>query len=121
MPVIEDVPFDVIRCVDYLLTRALRRAPALLHSDYATDEGSWRITGLAGEAAAQEEIIRVTPDRAYFRAALAHLGVRFMSGRVQGGFAEGFLSQSGASHYFALYTANDAFRGYWVRLYVRAT
>jgi hypothetical protein len=112
--------FDVVGCLDFLLTQLLRHGAGLLHSEFRDDEGRWRLLTWSTEGYRPEEVIAVTAQKAHFRAVLAHLGTRFLSGQIHGGFAEGFFTQRGASHYFALYTANDQLRGYWLRLYARA-
>src|SRR5688572_18787766 len=121
MPPTADRTFDVVGCTDFLLTQLLlRHGVGLLHSDFGSDEGRWRILTWSAGAHGPDEVVAVTPNKAHFRAVLAHLGVRFLNGQVYGGFAEGFLVQRGVSRYFALYTANDPLRGYWLRLYARA-
>ena len=120
MPQAGDRNFDVVGATDFLLTQLLRHRAGLLHSDFRIDAGRWRILSWTSEAYGPDTVIAVTPQKGRFRAVLAHLGVRFMNGKIHGGFAEGFFVHQGNSHYFALYTANDQLRGYWLRLYARA-
>ena len=120
MPQTDDRTFDVVGCTDFLLTQLLQHGAGLLHSDFRSDEGQWRIVTWSADANGPDEVVAVTPQKAHFRAVLAHLGTRFLNGQVYGGFTEGFFMQRGASRYFALYTANDQLRGYWLRLYARA-
>ena len=111
--------FDVIGFTDFLLTQLLRHGAGLLQSDFRSDEGRWRLQTWSADAYGPDELVAVTAQKAHFRAVLAHLGTRFLNGQVYGGFAEGLFTQCGASRHFALYTANDQFRGYWMRLYAR--
>lgn len=120
MPPIDGRTFDVARFTDYLLTRLLGHAAGVLHSDFHSDEGRWRLLHWSDGDQNVEESLVVTPNRGRFRAVLAHLGVRFLSGEIYGGFAEGYLAHRSTARYFALYTANDSLRGYWVRLYARS-
>ena len=126
VPAVDAIPpagersFDVLGCTDFLLTQLFRHDACLLHSDFRDDEGRWRILPWSGEARGPEQVVAVTPRKDHFRAVLAHLGTRFLDGRLYGAFAEGLFVQGGASRYFALYTANDQFRGCWLRLYARA-
>lgn len=112
--------FDVVAFTDFLLTELLRHGAGLLHSDFRSDEGRWRMLTWSGGTYGPEEVVAVSPQKSHFQAVLAHLGMRFLNGQVYGGFAEGFFNQRGKSRYFALYTANDQLRGYWMRLYARA-
>ena len=120
MPQAGDRTFDVVGVTDFLLTQLLRHRAGLLHSDFRYDEGRWRILSWTPEAYGPDTTIAVIPEKGRFRAVLAHLGVRFMHGKIHGGFAAGFFVHRKTSHYFALYTANDQLRGYWLRLYARA-
>lgn len=114
MPPADAREFDVVGFTDFLLTQLLRRRGRLLHSDFRSDEGRWRlVTGGA------EEVIAVTPGVGRFRMLLAHFAVRFEMRDYYGDFVMGTLVQRGATHPFALYTGNDQLRGYWLRLYVR--
>jgi hypothetical protein len=121
MPRTGDRTFNVVGFTDFLLTRLLRNGSGLLHSDFRRDEGRWRILSWSANAYGPEDVVAVTAEKAQFRGVLAYLGTRFLNGQIHGGFAQGFFVHRGASRYFALYTANDQLRGYWVRLYVRAT
>ncbi len=120
MPQPGDRTFDIVGATDFLLTQLLRHDAGLLHSDFRADEGRWRIRSWSAEASGPDTVIAVIPQKGRFRAVLAHLGVRFMHGKIYGGFAEGVFVHRKTSHYFALYTANDQLRGYWLRLYARA-
>ena len=48
---------------------------------------------------------------------LARIGARYMGMQLYGGYSELRLSQRGRTHGFAIYMANDQWRGYWVKAY----
>ncbi len=111
--------FDGVQWTDFLLNKLLRHGAGMLHSNFRCDEGRWRIVSGSAESHGPDEVVAISQNKSCFRSVLGHLGARFLNGQVYGGFAEGFFIHRGTSRYFALYTANDQLRGYWLRLYVR--
>lgn len=105
----------VVSWADLLLTAALREDTALLWADY-TGGLAWHVRSPGREA-----VVAVNSNWTPFRATLARFGHHYMSGQLYGGFSEGLLTQRGRTFHFAMYMANDQWRGYWLRAYVRPT
>src|SRR4051794_8913701 len=82
MPQTDGRTFDVVGSTDFLLTQLLGLGAGLLHSDFRVDEGRWRVLTWSAEVYGPDEVIAVTPQKALFRAVLAHLGVRFLNGQI---------------------------------------
>jgi hypothetical protein len=116
VPVIDQLPADrnVSAFADYLLTKLLRRQAGFLHVD-SRDAVGWCIEVERGRH-------EVVPEQEFgeFRATLARFGKQYMGGQLYGGFSQPRLSQQGVIYDAAIYMGNDQWRGYWLRLYVRA-
>jgi hypothetical protein len=103
---------------DYLLTALLRHDAGLLHADFF-ESGAWRVRGWSPGEMGPEVVVATTPILTHFRGVLARFGHHYMADQLYGGFIEGQLTQQGRAFTFALYMANDHWRGYWLRAYVR--
>lgn len=110
--------WDVVAVADHLLTALLRHDSGLLHADFQDGGGRWRVRGWALQSSITEEVVAVIENLGYFRAVLARFGHAYMQGQLYGGFSEGVLTQGRTRRRFALYMANDGFRGYWLRVYI---
>jgi hypothetical protein len=107
----------VVRTVDYLLTRLLHHEAGTLYADFRGDGGRWHVRGWSPEASGADEVVATIEPLSVFRMLLARFGSHYMSNQLYGGYRELRLSQQGRTHGFAIYMANDSWRGYWVRAY----
>jgi hypothetical protein len=110
---------NVVGIADYLLTMLLRHEFGSLRADFREDGGKWYVRGWTREVSRPEELVAVT-EGFLFRAVLARFGGHYMGGQVYGGYTEGRLTQRGRTHGFAMYMANDAWRGFWLKAYASA-
>lgn len=123
VPLVDELPKtdprrpDVVRTVDYLLTRLLRHDSGTLYADFHSDGGRWHVRGWTREASGPDEVIAAIERPGVFRMLLARFGAHYMGNQLYGGYSELRLSQQGRTHRFAIYMANDQWRGYWVKAY----
>src|SRR5687767_3779764 len=120
LPVTSPRRLDVVRTVDYLLTRLLRHQAGTLYADFASDGGNWHVRGWTSEASGPDEVV-ATVEPGHFRPLLARFGAHYMGGQLYGGYSYLELSQRGRNHRFAIYMANDSWRGLWLKAYCKAT
>jgi hypothetical protein len=111
---------DAVAFADYLLTTLLRHENGLLHADFLRDNGLWLLRSGSRAVAGPDEVIAGSESLGVFRMVLARFGHHYMGGQLYGGFTEGAFIQGGRTRRFALYMANDQWRGYWLRVYTRA-
>src|SRR5688500_1606594 len=123
VPVVDDLPqtepqrLELCRTVDYLLTRLLRHESGTLYADFRNDGGRWHVRGWTREGSGPDEVVATIEPLAVFRMLLARFGAHYMGMQLYGGYSELRLSQRGRTHGFAIYMANDQWRGYWVKAY----
>lgn len=123
VPVVDELPEtearrpDVIRTVDYLLTRLLRHDSGTLYADFHHDAGRWHVRGWTREASGPDEVVATIEPLGVFRMLLARFGAHYMGNQLYGGYSELRLSQRGRTQGFAIYMANDSWRGFWVKAY----
>ena len=124
VPRVEQAPdwqtdHNAVGLADFLLTSLLRHDAGLLHADFSAG-GDWRVRTPPTGAAARDEVVVTMPQGSEFRIVLARFGHQYMHDQPYGGFAEGRLTQDGrGEHLFAMYMANDPWRGFWMRTYVK--
>jgi hypothetical protein len=105
---------------DYLLTQLFRFDNAILSADFAVDGGRWRVRCRTPETSALGDVVATVEPLGAFRMLLARFGAHYMAGQVYGGYCELRLTQQGRSRGVALYMANDAWRGHWLKAYSSA-
>ena len=99
----------------YLLTTLLRHDSGTLHADLRNEAGRWHVR--SRDTSRSDEVVADIEPPGIFRAVLTHFGAHYMGGQVYGGYSERRLSQRGRTHGFAIYMANDHWRGFWLQAY----
>src|SRR4051812_14034937 len=104
VPVVDELPEtpprrpDVVRTVDYLLSRLLRHEAGTLYADFRSDGGRWHVRGWTRESSGPDEVVATIEPLGVFRMLLARFGAHYMSGQFYGGYSELRLSQRGRTH-----------------------
>jgi hypothetical protein len=111
---------DIVATVDYLLTALLSHESGTLYSDFRTDRGRWYVRGWTRQLSGPDELVATSEELGTFRMLLAHFGARFMGGQVYGGYSVLRLLHAGRERGFAIYMANDQWRGHWLKAYCMA-
>ena len=88
-----------------------------LYADFHSDGGKWHVRGWTPEASGPDEVVATIEPLGIFRMLLARFGRHYMTDQLYGGYSERRLSQRGRTQGFAIYMANDQWRGYWVKTY----
>jgi hypothetical protein len=114
-------PFAPTPFVDYLLNAAVAGGgPSYLHAELSSGAATrWFVREEPATAAGDERVLAAVPGEGACRAALARVGHHYMGGQLYGGASELVLVIGGRRHMAAFYMANDAWRGFWLRAYLR--
>jgi hypothetical protein len=90
-----------------------------LYADFAKYAGCSYLQNRLGEDPSTGVLVADLGNRSVLRMVLARIGDHYLGGQLYGGFIEGFFRQRGKMNYVAIYMANDACRGFWLRAYTR--
>lgn len=114
-------PFRAAPFVDFVLTRlAAHETSWVLWADMASDgKAVWAVGKHRQTPAEDRHVVSDCLDTGTHRSALARIGHRYMGGQPYGGAAEPILDVGGRRFLSAFYMANDSWRGFWVRVYIR--
>ncbi|MDB5294217.1 MAG: hypothetical protein JWO31_200 [Phycisphaerales bacterium] len=122
-PGVASDPRDVTRFVDRLVHALLTYGGGggrLLYAELGSAHDlRWCVRMGAADGTERDVFVAASTSKGGFRTALARIGHHYMGGQLYGGASQVILSVDGRRYAAAFYMANDAWRGYWLRVYAR--